>query len=287
VKGSGTFFISVATRNGGFVQAGDCPGVITVGSLVFGPGGATGLVVCMNNATGVAGPTPDGNDQVSGWSLINVNGDFAITADAVHRLTINLQTLANPTTPGNDVAGPMDHFDAAKSYVWEVAHWTGTYTGPTDAAALNAAVELDTGAMANAAGGKFSVRLDTASQALSVVYTPPPSVAAVQLNDSGSGVQSITVTFSTAVTFAGNPAAAFLLTNLDTGANVMIATAVSTDAEGRTVVTLTFNDGALAAGHYRLGIASSAITGTDGSALDGTGLGLSSSDYLGPIWTVG
>ena len=166
-------------------------------------------------------------------------------------------------------------------------HWTGNYTGPTDATALNAAIAFDTIAMENAAGGKFSVRLDTTAKTLSVVYTPPPAVAAVQLNDSGSGVQSITVTFSAAVTFAGDPAAAFRLTNIDTGVNVALSASISTDAEGRSVVTLTFDGGALAAGHYQLSVLSNAVAGSDGSGFDGSGLGLTSGDYLGPIWTVG
>ena len=109
---------------------------------------------------------------------------------------------------------------------------------------------FDTNGFLNAAGGKFNWQLDVAAKSLSLVYSPPPAVAAVQLN----GSDSITVTFSAGVTFAnGNTAAAFRLTNLDTGVDVSLTATLSTDAQGRTVVMLTFDGGALAAGHYRLG----------------------------------
>jgi hypothetical protein len=105
----------------------------------------------------------------------------------------------------------------------------------------------------------------------------------VQL-DSGS----ITVTFSAGVNFAGGDAAgAFRFTNTDTGATVDLTASVTTDSLGRTVVTLSFDSSALAAGHYRLSILSSAVTGDDGTALDGSGTGTGNGiDYLGPIWTV-
>jgi len=123
-------------------------------------------------------------------------------------------------------------------------------TGAADAAALDDATGFDTNGFLNAAGGKFNWQLDVAAKSLSLVYSPPPAVAAVQLN----GSDSITVTFSAGVTFAnGNTAAAFRLTNLDTGVDVSLTATLSTDAQGRTVVMLTFDGGALAAGHYRLG----------------------------------
>src|SRR5207248_2111684 len=108
------------------------------GSFTFGPGGVDDYLFAINNATGTAGPSPDADGHVSGWSLVNA-GDFGWTADAAHKVTVNLQTLVNPTTPGNDVAGSMANFDPTQSYSWEAAHWTGAYTGPTDDAALNAA----------------------------------------------------------------------------------------------------------------------------------------------------
>jgi hypothetical protein len=100
---------------------------------------------------------------------------------------------------------------------------------------------------------------------------------------------SITVTFSTAVSFAGGDAAgAFRLTNVDTGATVGLTATVSTDAQGRTVVTLTFDPTGVPAGNYRLGIVGSAVTGLDGIALDGSGLGTGSGiDYFGSIWAIG
>jgi hypothetical protein len=160
---------------------------------------------------------------------------------------------------------------------------------------LNAATNFDTSGFVNAAGGKFSWRLDTTAQTLSLVYTPPPAVASASLNDTDSGVQSLTVTFSSAVSFAGgNAAAAFRLTNVDTGLTVTLSATVSTDGEGRTVVTLTFSGdqtdsvGALLSGRYALTVIGSAVTGSDGTALDGSGLGTGNGiDFIGPNWTIG
>jgi autotransporter-associated beta strand protein len=289
VKGAGFFQNGVITINGGQLQSGNSPGSNKLGQLEIGPGGVTGYIFCINDATGAAGPAPDANGHVSGWSLVNVLGDFTWTANSDNKLVVNLQTLINPTTVGNDVFGSMDHFDPTQSYVWEAFHWAGTYDGPTDARALNDATVFNASAVANAAGGKFSWQLDTTAKTLSLVYTPPPAVAAVLLNSTDSGVGSITVAFSSAVNFAGgNAAAAFRLTNLDTGVLVDLTATVTTDSSGRTVVTLTFGGGVLASGHYRLNILGNAVTGSDGMALDGSGTGTGNGvDYVGPIWTIG
>jgi autotransporter-associated beta strand protein len=294
VKGNGFFQNPVITLNGGRVQAGDCPGKATFGGFTFGPEGVDNYLFQIDDAAGVAGPSPDSTNHLDGWSLVST-GNFSWTATTNHKLTIGLQTLSSTSTEGNDIVGTMDNFDPTQSYSWAAVKWTGTYTGPTDVATLNAATTFDTSAVVNAAGGKFSWRLDTAAQTLSLVYTPPPAVAAVQLNDSGSGVQSMTVTFSTAVSFAGgNAAAAFRLTNVDTGAAVTLSAVISTDSQGRTVVTLTFSGdetnslGALLSGRYALTVIGSAVTGANGVALDGTGTGTGNGiDYLGQTWIVG
>ena len=137
VKGGGTYDNSPQTRNGGRFQAGNCPGGDTLDNFVIGPGGVSNYVFAIDDATGVAGPNPDANNQLSGWSLVTAR-DLKWNADADHKLTINLQTLLNPSTPGNDVAGTTDNFDQTQSYSWEAIHYTGTFTGPTSDAALNA-----------------------------------------------------------------------------------------------------------------------------------------------------
>ena len=112
------------------------------------------------------------------------NGGYVVDSSpgGLATLTVNGEdtTLANPTTPGDDVAGSMDNFDPSQSYTWQFIHWTGTYSGPTDVATLNAATNFDTSGFANAAGGHFSWRLDTTDRTLSLVYTPPPVVASAR-----------------------------------------------------------------------------------------------------------
>ncbi len=108
-----------------------------------------------------------------------------------------------------------------------------------------------------------------------------------------SVVRSITITFTTAVTFANNdPLAAFQLTRVltwdgdpenPTLGDVTLSATVSADAEGRTVVVLTFSGAetvqetptgvnpSLIDGWYRLTVFGAAVTGSNGLALDGDG----------------
>jgi hypothetical protein len=161
----------VVTVSGGRFQAGNSPGEDAIASFAFGPGGVSDFVFSIDDATGTAGPTPDADGDVSGWSPVRA-GDFAWTADADHKLTVNLQTLVNPTTAGTDVPGAMANFDPTQSYSWAVVQWTGSYTGPTDVAELTAATVFDTSGFANAYSGTFSWSLDAATCTLSLTYTP-------------------------------------------------------------------------------------------------------------------
>jgi autotransporter-associated beta strand protein len=182
VKGAGFFQNSVITQNGGKLQAGNSPGSAGFGRFVFGPGGVNNYVFAIDNATGVAGPSPDAAGHVSGWGLIKslrqsmgsltTSGDFIWTATPTGKLTLALDTLVNATTVGNDVAGLMDHFDPAQSYSWLATEWTGTYSGPTEAAMLNASTSFDTSGFLNPIAGTFGWSLDMPGQTLSLVYTP-------------------------------------------------------------------------------------------------------------------
>jgi hypothetical protein len=149
-------------------------------------------------------------------------------------------------------------------------HWPGAVTAATE----------------NAEYAYWLTKLSTNG----VTVGPPPSVADVRVNDGSpqrSEVRSIAVTFSGPVAFAGgnaNAAAAFQLNHVQTGLDVALAAAVSTDAQDRTVVTLTFagseTDSAsgrggglpsLADGRYQLTVVGSAVTGPGEAALDGDG----------------
>jgi hypothetical protein len=124
---------------------------------------------------------------------------------------------------------------------------------------------------------------------------PPPTVAAVQVNDSNaqrSEVRSLSVTFSTQVTIAGNP---FTVTRIGGSAVGLVIGTPTLDGQGRTVVTLTFSGAgvdtmsgtttpSLADGIYRLTIADGAVTGA-GLALDGDGNGSASGAYTSPTDT--
>jgi autotransporter-associated beta strand protein len=181
VKGAGFYQNSVQTVNGGKFQSGNSPGKASFGNFTFGPGGVSNYIFAIDDATGAAGPSPDAAGHVSGWGLVKTvqrllgetttSGDFAWTADPAHPLTVHLDTLLNPTTVGSDIAGPMADFDPTKPYAWLAASWIGSYSGPTDPAALNAATAFDTSGFQNLIGGAFGWNLDVADRSLSLTYT--------------------------------------------------------------------------------------------------------------------
>jgi autotransporter-associated beta strand protein len=182
VKGAGVYANSVITQNGGKFQAGNSPGKATFGSFAFGPGGVNNYVFAINDAAGTAGPSPDARGHVSGWGLVQairdtagqtgLPGDFTWTATPAAKLTVALETLLNPTTVGVDLAGPMDHFDPTRAFVWPSVEWAGSYAGPADAAALDAATAFDTSGFVNPVAGSFGWQLDAGRHALSLTYTP-------------------------------------------------------------------------------------------------------------------
>jgi hypothetical protein len=141
----------------------------------------------------------------------------------------------------------------------------------------------------------------TAVVATAAAASGSATVGSIQLNDGNiqrSEVESLQVTFSGPVTFAGNnPAAAFQLTHLTDNKNVVLDATVAANGSGQTVVTLTFsgpetdavsalNGGlsSLADGRYQLTVLSSAVTGGDGLPLAGGGPG---GNWVSPADTVG
>ena len=181
-KGAGFTGVPIVTQNGGKVQAGNSPGSASFGNFVFGPGGVNNYVFAIDDATGVAGPSPDSLGHVSGWGLVKAvkqtvgsvdySGDFTWTATPSQKLTFAIDTLVNPTTVGTDVAGMMADFDPEAAYSWPAARWAGTYSGPTDVATLDAATNFDTSGFVNPIAGTFGWSLDLPDQTLSLTYKP-------------------------------------------------------------------------------------------------------------------
>jgi hypothetical protein len=118
-----------------------------------------------------------------------------------------------------------------------------------------------------------------------------------------SEVRSITVTFSDPVYFSGgdvNAAAAFQLRRTFDAVSVNLSAAVTTGAQGQTVVTLRFsgigtdpestlNGGApsLGDGRYTLTIFSASVANHHLQPLDGSGSGVPGSNYVSPPDTTG
>ncbi len=182
VKGAGFYQNTVKTQNGGKFQTGNSPGSASFGNFVFGPGGVSNYIFAIDDATGMAGPSPNASGLVSGWGLIKAvqvslgaattSGSFTWTATPTNPLTVAIDTLVNPTTVGTDVTGPMADFDPTQAYSWTAARWLGTYSGPTDAATLNADTSFDTSGIVNPIAGTFGWSLDPSDQTLSLIYTP-------------------------------------------------------------------------------------------------------------------
>jgi autotransporter-associated beta strand protein len=183
VKGAGFYQNSVQTVNGGKFQSGNSPGQASFGSFTFGPGGVSNYIFDINNAIGTAGPKPDANGQVSGWGLVkavqttttngtNTPGNFSWTATAANKLSVSLDTLVNPTTSGTDPIGLMANFDPTRPYSWLAASWSGSYSGPTDPAALNASTAFDSSGFQNPVAGAFGWTFGPDGHSLSLTYTP-------------------------------------------------------------------------------------------------------------------
>jgi hypothetical protein len=199
----------------------------------------------------------------------------------------------------------------APTVQWQVSIDGGvTFTdiaGATSAGYTFTVTSADNGHLFRAVFTNMAGSVTTAAASLSVaVPNPPASIASIVVNDGSaqrSEVQSIAVTFSGKVNFAfGDSAAslAFQLLHVQTGGYVSLNTAVSVDAQGRTVVTLTFsgtetdpvsalNGGAasLADGRYQLNIDATMINDTNGNALDGNGDGVAGGNYSSPADTFG
>jgi autotransporter-associated beta strand protein len=194
VKGAGYFQNTVVTVNGGKFQAGNSPGKVIFGSLTVGPGGLSNFNWQINDAgpsgsfpsaPGVAGPSADANNQVSGWSLISSQkvrptdtGNLTWTATNTpgNQFNISLQTLLGPkTTVGNDVQGAMTDFDPNLPYVWPLFSWTGIYSGPTDDPTLTASALIDKSNFVNTIppGQQFVLHYDAADKQIDLV-TPIP-----------------------------------------------------------------------------------------------------------------
>jgi hypothetical protein len=117
-------------------------------------------------------------------------------------------------------------------------------------------------------------------------FTLPPKVQSAVVNDGSvqrSRVTSLTVTFSTQVTFAGPVASAFTLNRAGDGAAVTFTAAASV-VNGVTVVTLNgftgsaTQFGSLADGRYTLTALAGQIT-ANGRQLDGNGDGTAGDNY--------
>ena len=103
---------------------------------------------------------------------LTMPGDFTWTATPADGMSVALDTIFGPSTADVDSPAAMANFDPSQPYVWPAVRWDGIYSGPTDAAMLNAATAFDTSGIVNPIAGTFGWSLDLPGRTLSIVYTP-------------------------------------------------------------------------------------------------------------------
>jgi hypothetical protein len=247
------------------------------------------------------------------WKLVPNSDAAGGQLDLVY--TPTAQSTAPPTAPANasavanspiSITVSWDPSTGAQNYEVELANsptgpWTRIYYGsaPSFTDDNNSYAHLGQHmtyyyrvAAANSAG--YSPYSDTVS--VTTPYNPTTTVSSITVND-GSGqrseVRSISVNFSGSVMFAGgyaNAAAAFQLTNVQTGNLVALSAAVSADHH---VVTLSFSgsetdplstggglSASLADGVYSLTVLSSIARDHLFQPLDGDNDGVPGGDYV-------
>lgn len=157
-KGAG-YYEAIEVHDGGRLIAGNSPGVLQVGSAVWGEGGRFDFQL----ADALAGAG-------TGHGLLAVEGVLSIQSphQGAGRFLISLQTL-----DAHDHAGLAANFDASRAYRWTFAQ-AARITG-FDAQAF----VIDRSSFLNGAPGHFSVTSD--GQALSLVYAPVPEPGAALL----------------------------------------------------------------------------------------------------------
>jgi subtilase family serine protease len=263
-------------------------------------GGATNV----SYTTVVTDASQNGNE----YRAVFTNIDGSVSTNAV-TLTVN----ASPSvtgSPGNQTvtAGQSVAFSASATGSTSIQWQVSTNGGATfsNISGATSGVYSFTATLANNGNEYRAVFTNGAGSTNSTIATltvnAPTTVADIHINDGSaqrSEVWSITVTFSGPVFFANNnPAAAFQLLHIQSGNNVVLSSAVTTDEIGRTVVTLTFsgvetdpvsalNGGlpSLADGSFQLTILAAAVTDVNGAALDGTGGGTIGTNYVSPTDT--
>ena len=286
---------------------------VAVGATLSGPG-------TVGNTT-VAGTLAPGNGVGilnTGSLLFNSTGTLAIQ-------------MMGPTAGSNYseaiAAGPVNITGAtlslavANGFTPTVGSQFDILVNNSGSAIVGTFNNLPEGAMVSSNGQFFTISYVGSSGGgpgndivLTAIAPPtPPTVANVVVGDGTaqrSEVRSITVTFSTAVTFAGgnaNAAAAFQLQHVQDSTNISnLAAAVSTNGSGQTVVTLTFTTTgnaaseidpvsvsgtfntvpgpSLADGRFQLTILSGSVSGAGNQPLAGGG---PSGNYVSPPDTQG
>jgi hypothetical protein len=296
---------NTATSGGGLVVGFSSQGALKVQNCTITGNSATATTTGTTTADGGGGIRLYRSNATVALDGCIISGNHAsngrsdIVTDSMGSITTAYSAISN-TTGFTYAPGPRDLPIGVNLNLLPLAN----NGGPTQTIALGqGSSALD--------HGDPNTGLATDQRGYARVYGPAPdigayeaqpfTVAGVQVNDGSaqrSEVRSIQVTFSGPVTFAGgNAAAAFQLLHVQTGNNVILSATTTTDALGRTVVTLGFSGGetdpvsalngglpSLADGRYQLTILGADVTGPDGLALagDGTNAG---SNYFSPADT--
>ncbi|MFO0942548.1 MAG: hypothetical protein U0930_17570 [Pirellulales bacterium] len=183
-KGDG-YYSSIVTQNGGVYSPGNSPGRGEIGNFVINSGGT--LLIEINDATGVAGPT---SGLTRGWDMVSVE-TLELNSTASDNFLVSLRSLL---APSGDLPGLADHFDANLAFSWKIIDVTGSTNGVFDPLAFR----LDTSNFLNQTnGGQFSL----SSLGGDIFLNFTPLITAVPEPSS-----ALTVAIATALLFCRRPA---------------------------------------------------------------------------------
>ncbi len=254
LTGSGTVNSGAPITNAGTVSPGDSPGILTITAPYIQT--ATGSLAVELNGPAVGTEY----DQLKVVGTVTLDGALTIDPASTPSVGTVFTIIDNDGTDA--VSGTFAGLPQLGTLTVAGATYRISYTGGTGNDVTLAVLSTGAGA---------------------------PRVSGLQVNagqtnlTQRSRVTSLTVTFSTQVTFAGAVEAAFGLSRIGGGA-VGGFTATANVVSGMTVVTLTgftgaeTNFGSLADGRYALVVRANQVT-AGGQQLDGDGNGTGGDDY--------
>lgn len=166
--GNGIIGGNVTLNGGSLISAGDSPGLMGIGSMVWN--GGAGSIFEINSALAGEG---------LGWDILDIADGLQINATSANRFTIDIQSLTLGNSPG-----AVSDFDPSQFYSWRFATTdSGISFLPGESAST--AFNVNLSGFGNGFTGSFTVERSLNGFDLNLLYNPvqvpEPSAGAVML----------------------------------------------------------------------------------------------------------